>query len=83
MKDNSKTRKLLADLRRLHKDVRCEEHRCECCQGISVYCDKCRQNCEINEKARYKIKEQLKNLPHIPNKKEAKQLRQKKAKQRK
>ena len=73
MKDNSKTRKLLADLRNLYVQRGCKDLSCAAC--IKMYREA--------EEEKAKIKEQLKNLPHIPNKKEAKQLRQKKAKKRK
>lgn len=65
MKDNSKTRKLLADLRWLYVKRGCKDLNCTVC--MKMY--------EEEEEEKAKIKEQLKNLPHIPNKKEAKQIR--------
>lgn len=77
MKDSSKTRKLLAELRKLYKRV------CVVCGGGEYtfeFCETCRKTFIDNEKRREELKAQLAVLPHIPNKKESKELRQKAAK---
>lgn len=74
MKDNSKTRALLSKLRGLYND-RCALHWCKCCTDVPPSCEACRKLRESNERERENIKSQLKTLPHIPNKKEAKQIR--------
>ncbi len=74
MKDNSKTRELLAKLRRFRASCSAisKEYLVDC---LCPSCTEIENRLTTMGKAIKDLKERLKTLPHVPNKQEAKQLR--------